>query len=83
MYDKKGRIVSPYDWDTYFKERGKHSGALIKNGIERGTLQYETEMQQWELQNTVEVEVDPVNHRFERMPIFMLPYNFQAGWSAA
>ena len=83
MYDDKGRIVSPYDWDTYFKERAKYSGKLTMSDIRKGTIEYDAEMELWEDQNTVPVVVDPETGRTERMPIYKLGYDFREGWSAA
>lgn len=83
MYDKKGKIVSPYDWDAYFKARGKYKGSLIRSGIKEGTLEFDREMEMWERDNTVEIEVDHTNHRVERMPAFYLTDDYRAGWSAA
>lgn len=83
MYDDKGRIVSEYDWDTYYKERGKFSRSLFKQGIRKGTVAYVNEMKLWEEQNTIEVEVDHLNHRVERMPAFSLGDDFRDNWSDA
>lgn len=83
MYDSKGRIVSQYDWDLYFKEKAKYSGRLTMSGFEKGSYEYEAEMQLWEDQNTIEVEVDHQNHRTEKMPTFYLADDFREGWSAA
>lgn len=83
MYDDKGRIVSEYDWDTYYKERGKFSGSLTRRGIRKGTVAYTNEMKLWEDQNTIEIEVDHLNHRTERVPAFLLGDDFRANWSTA
>ena len=81
MYDEKGRIVSKYDWDAFYKERAKYSGSLLKGGMEKGSSAYLAEMQLWEDNNTELVEVDHKNHRFERMPKFYLAEDFQEGWN--
>ena len=83
MYDEKGRIVSEYDWDSYFKAKGKYAGSLVKAGYQRGSAEFEAEMQLWEDQNTVEVVVDHESGRTEKMPAFYLPTDFRAGWSNA
>ena len=44
MYDSKGRIVSPYDWDAYYRARGKYKFTLTQNGIEPGTDLFEQNM---------------------------------------
>lgn len=82
MYDGDGRIVSKYDWDEYYRARGKHSRYLtLKLGMEKGSSEYLAEMQLWEDQNTQLIEVDHKNHRFERVPIFELTEDFQEGWT--
>ena len=82
MYDEKGRIVSQYDWDAYYKARAKFSGSLTLSGIEKGSSAYLAEMQMWEDQNTELVEVDHKNHRFERVPDSNYRVDdFQAGWN--
>lgn len=83
MYDDSGRIVSPYDWTAYYQERGRFIGSMLKAGIEKNSLEYVTELAQWEEENTIPVEVDHENHRFERMPNFFLTEDFQKGWSDA
>lgn len=83
MYDEAGRIVSPYDWAAYYKAQGKFIGSMLASGIEKNSLEYVTELAQWEEENTIPVEVDHENHRFERMPNFFLTEDFQKGWSAA
>jgi len=81
IYDDKGRIKSQYDWDAYYRERGKYGHSLTRNGIEKGSSAYLAEMQLWEDQNTQLVEVDHKNHRFERVPIMALKEDFQQGWT--
>lgn len=82
MYDDKGRIVSKYDWDTYYKEKAKYSGSLTRSGFEKGSPEYNAEMQLWEDQNTQDVEVDPISHRTEKVPIYELGEDFRNGWTA-
>ena len=83
MYDEKGRIVSPYDWDAFSKAKRLYSVDLLRAGFKRGTLEYEAEMRTWEEQNTHEVEVDAVSHRTERMPNFYLTEDPTLNWTAA
>lgn len=83
IYDEKGRIKSEYDWDAYFKAKNEYSANLQRAGFKRGTDEYSAEMDLWEDRNTVEVEVDHENHRFEKMPKFYLKTNFRQGWSKA
>ena len=81
MYDEKGRIVSQYDWDTYYKDRAKYSGVLTRAGMSKGSSEYLAEMQLWEDNHTELLEVDHKNHRFERVPTFLLEEDFQEGWT--
>ena len=83
MYDEKGRIVSQYDWDAYYKAKRKYAGALVRSGIPYRSAEFEAEMQLWEDDNTEEVVVDAQSGRTEKMPTFYLSNNFRAGWSAA
>lgn len=83
IYDDKGRIVSPYDWDEFYKQRGKYIGQLKRAGFRPNTLEFNEQMEEWEKQNTREIEVDHLNHRFERVPIDLLPYDFQEFWTQA
>jgi len=83
MYDDKGRIVSQYDWDGYFKERSKYAKDLTRAGFKRNSVEFNAEMQLWEDNNTVEVIVDQQSGRTEKMPRFYLSYDFRTGWSAA
>lgn len=83
MYDSKGRIVSNYDWDEYAKQKSKYSATLSQHGIKRGTLEHLAEMEEWENQHTELLEVDHLNHRFERVPIYKLSTDFKQGWTPA
>jgi len=83
MYDDKGRIVSQYDWDGYYKAKRKYAGALVRSGIAYKSSQFEAEMQLWEDDNTEEVVVDSKSGRTEKMPKFYLSKNFRDGWSKA
>lgn len=83
MYDEKGRIVSPYDWDKFYSERSKYGRSLNKMGYATNSYDYLVEMQLWEDSHTTELEVDHKNHRTERVPIYLLAKDFQEGWTAA
>ena len=83
MYDKRGRIVSQYDWDRYYKERSDYMGTLKKSGIKRGTVEFNAEMQLWEDRNTENLVVDTESGRTEKVPIFKLETNFRDGWTTA
>lgn len=83
MYDEKGRIVSQYDWDAYFKAKRKYAGSLVRAGMSYGSAEFEAEMQLWEDQNMTEVVVDHQSGRTEKMPAFYLSTDFREGWSAA
>lgn len=82
MYDEKGRIVSPYDWDSYFKRRAKHSRNILAT-MPENSFEYILEMDSWEKLNTELIEVDKKNHRFERVPIDRLKKPYNAGWTPA
>lgn len=83
MYDEdSGDIASPYDWKTFRKERAKEAAKLKKLGIYPGSLEFKLEMDAWEDTNMQEIEVDHINHRFEKVPVFM-NIDFDAGWTQA
>ena len=82
MYDDHERIVSNILWDDYYKERSRARNDYIKFGLKGEELS--EAMDEWEEDNTELVEVDKVNHRFERLPKFVDPTNsFRDGWSKA
>ena len=82
MYDEKGRIVSNYDWDSFFKRRAKHKRNLLAS-MPENSFELVVAMKSWEDENTELIEVDKKNHRFERVPIDKLKVPFDAGWTPA
>ena len=69
--DEDGMLLNPYDWKEYYKEKQKYALELItKDGLRKDSLEFAVEMQLWEDLNTEPVEVDPVTHRMERMPVY-------------
>lgn len=82
MYDDHERIVSNILWDDYYKERARVRKGYIEFGLKGEELSQA--MDEWEEENTELVEVDKVNHRFERLPKFVDPTNsYRDGWTDA
>ena len=70
MYDEDGRIISPYDWETFYRERKKAKMDLYQRGFRNLDLQIALE--EWEQANTEEIIVDVKNGRTERVPVYRL-----------
>lgn len=74
MYDNTGHIISDRDWKTYEEERSKAIKKIYAKGFKNGWSKFDikAEIENWEEANTEEIEVDHVNHRMERIPVFKL-----------
>lgn len=81
--NKGYRIASKYDWEAFYDGMAAAKKAYRKNDF-RGVALREM-MDAWYVENTVEVEVDPVSHRTERVPMeaYHKNYDFQEGWNDA
>lgn len=78
MYDKNGYIISEYDWVEYKRQRNLAIKEFKDNGLKG--VELKLAISKWELNNTVEIEVDAVSKRTERVPIYINtrpdnPYN--------
>ena len=80
MYDSNGRIITKegVDWDAYDAARRREFGVLVSIGFKGVTLT--DALENWELNNTVEIVVDTASGRTERIPdgkfrLAVNPYN--------
>ena len=83
MYEDEGHIASPYDWKKFYMAKNDYARLLKKQKLDEWEIKQALE--NWEQNNTEDLEVDEKTHRKERVPNhnYLKPVDFQEGWTQA